>query len=83
MNINISTKFNIGDTVYITEYYNDIYYASKRRCEIRHISVDATPNMVVLYSVIDKDLGMISEYAEHMLFSSYEECKTWCDQKNC
>ena len=83
MNINIETKFNIGDTVYVTEYYNDIYYASKRRCIISHISIYANPNLVIAYNVIDKDLDMMSEYSESMLFSTYEECKKWCDEKNC
>ena len=83
MDINISTKFNVGDTVYVTDYYHDTYHASKRRCIINYINVYAAPTLDVVYSVIDKDLNIIIDYAESMLFSTYEECQNWCDKKNC
>lgn len=83
MRINIETKFNIGDTVYVTDYYNDTYHASKRRCIINYIDVHVVPNLVVIYSVTYKDWGTTSEYVEHMLFATYEECQKWCDERNC
>jgi hypothetical protein len=83
MEINITTKFNVGDIVYVPDYYYHTYYASTRKRIINYINIYAADNLVVVYSVLDKDLNMISEYAERMLFATYEECQKWCAEQNC
>ena len=75
------TKFNIGDTVWIPDlYYN--WYPSKNEYKIINIKVQINSNdQRIFYTVKDID-GYTHEYPESMCFSSYDECKQWCDKSN-
>lgn len=80
MKLSIETKFNIGDTVYIAECYED-WFAYKESCIISDISISANSQTThVLYEV--KQDGFTDRVPEDWIFSTYDECKKWCDEHN-
>lgn len=80
MNINISTKFNIGDTVYIPELYED-FFPNPKPQTVHGISVDADSKGVKIRYYIGGECR-INSMPERWLFSSYEECTKWCEENN-
>lgn len=80
MKINIETKFNINDFVYIPDRYYDEWFAPKHAYEICEIHVSVDDNICVYYSILYGD--MVCKRAERYLFASYEKCKQWCEKAN-
>lgn len=80
MKLSMETQFNIGDTVYIAEFYED-WFAYAKPCIITDISISAnTQTAHVLYEV--RQDGFKSRVPEDWVFGTYEECKKWCDEHN-
>ena len=80
MKIDIETKFNISDVVYIPEQYHDEWFALKRPFEIYKIIINTYGNTVyIYYELLDETL---IEYKEDFIFASYEGCEKWCREQN-
>lgn len=80
MKIDIETKFNISDFVYIPEQYHDEWFAPNHAYEICAIHVRVDDSICVYYSILYGD--MVCEHTDRYLFASYEECKQWCEKQN-
>ena len=80
MTLNIDTKFNIGDTVYAPEYYG-AYFVNNRPYVITDIFVKIARNnrVSLTYRIMQDELTDV--VSENFLFSTYEECKQWCDEQ--
>ena len=73
MKVDVTTKFNLGDTVYYKDYYYDIC-AIQGPCIISEIHVIMQNNKsLIMYTIKDKNIDV--SYPEHLLFHTYEECK--------
>ena len=80
MKIDVETKFNVGDVVYVAEHYYE-FYANKRPHTIKNIFVKATPwHTRILYEVECE--GVIEHISEVCVFATYEECTKWCKENN-
>lgn len=80
MDINIRTKYNIGDTVYVAINYYE-YYPQKIPYIITDISVKVNEqHSIIAYSI--KQDGCIDCVSEEWLFDTYEECTNWCKKQN-
>ena len=80
MKLSIETKFNIGDTVYIAECYED-WFAYKESCIISDISISANSQTTHVLYEVQQD-GFTDLVPEDWIFSTYDECKKWCDEHN-
>ena len=78
MNINVETKFNIGDMVYCPEPY---WWWIPNTEPMQIVSIDiqyrTIAKIIILYSLSDG-----CTYPEELCFVSREECKQWCNAKN-
>lgn len=79
MDINIKTKYNIGDTVYIPEFYEEFLPSKPFKVTgvLINISTDITSIQYQLQSSVYEET-----VAEPQVFSTYEECTKWCDNRN-
>ena len=80
MKLSIETKFNIGDTVYIAECYED-WFACKKPFIISDILISANSQTTHVLYEVQQD-GLKSRVPEDWVFGTYEECKKWCDEHN-
>ena len=80
MKLSIETKFNIGDTVYIAECYED-WFAYKKPCVISDISISANSKTTHILYEVQQD-GLTDRVPEDWVFGTYEECIKWCDEHN-
>ena len=71
----IETKYNIGDTIYIPEYYEE-YFPSK---PLQIDSILITSNYIVKY-ILNSSGYMALE--EQNIFKTYNECNEWCNKHN-
>ena len=79
MNINISTKYNVGDTVYLPEYYDS--YIPLGPFIITDIDVKIDKDGLNIFYIAVH--GEISERViEQRCFDSYGECTKWCKEHN-
>ena len=80
MEINLNTKFDIGDMVYIAERYYD-YYASKNPCTVIGISINISNNNTkIMYNLSQNDLTYLMP--EDLVFTNHKECAEWCKERN-
>lgn len=80
MKLSIETKFNIGDTVYIAERFED-WFAYKKPHIISDISISASSKAVHILYEVQQD-GFTDSVPEDLVFSTYEECAKWCNERN-
>lgn len=81
MDISIQTNFNVGDEVWVPDHYYD-WFPIENAHYITKIEVGiSSQGKEVFYAVKDQQ-GNIQEYPSRLCFSSYDECKQWCEQKN-
>lgn len=81
MEVNINTKFNIGDTVYAPDSY-EVYWANPVPYVVTDILIRTTRtnNIVITYQLLQDELTDV--VSEHFLFATHEECKQWCEIQN-
>ncbi|MGN0318742.1 MAG: hypothetical protein ACI4E1_12500 [Lachnospira sp.] len=80
MKIEVETKFNVGDLVYIPELYHHEWFTLKRPFEIYKIIIKTYGNTVyIYYELLDE---ILIERKEDFVFTSYEECERWCIEQN-
>ena len=80
MNVNINTKYNIGDQVYLAQIYHE-YYANSEPYEIVGINVHMNEHAIKFTYNIEQG-GVITTVSENLLFATYEECTKWCKEHN-
>lgn len=81
MKLSIETKFDIGETVYVADFYT-IYIPCKQQHIITNFDIHIfkdTP--VIVYDTVDQD-GLTDRFVERHLFRTYEECTKWCAEMN-
>lgn len=81
----IDTKFQIGDEVWIYDYFYDKYYPCKYPCKISEINVKITGDKTIIAYLLIVNHGEYQECQKHSsenFFSSYEECAKWCKKHN-
>lgn len=81
MDLNISTKYNIGDTVYIPDFYHS-YWANPTPYIITDIFIQVARNhnITIRYRVMQAELTDL--VFENFIFATYEECTKWCEKQN-
>lgn len=80
MKFTIDTKFNIGDTVYAADHYNE-FYAHHDPYIISDIIININNRDIrTMYCVEQGDRA--DRFPENWLFASYEECTKWCADNN-
>lgn len=81
MDINIKTKYNIGDIVYIPEHYEEFF--PSKPLTIISISVKVLPDVIYTeYEVCGGEFEYCEKASEDCIFLTYEECTKWCDNHN-
>lgn len=80
MKLSIETKFNIGDTVYLAECFED-WFAYEKPYIISDISISANRQTTHILYKVQQD-GFTDRVPEDWVFGTYEECKKWCDEHN-
>ena len=81
MKIEIETRFNIGDLVYLPGFDGEGFRPRKKPFEVQSFWIYYDPNskkITISYDLDDDLLG----YSESACFASYEECKQWCIEQN-
>ena len=80
MDFNISTKYDIGNKVYIAELYDK--YVSSNGLTVTTIEIEISANKTkVVYYLNDGD-NYKGYYTEEVLFETYEDCTKWCEEHN-
>lgn len=80
MDIEVSTKFNIGDSVYFPEFLYGEYYSSMQYIVRGVRLIFDADKMMIEYTVQCGDSTY--DLIESMCFRSYDECKEWCTNRN-
>ena len=78
--MNIKTKYNVGDTVWIIRFdfdKNEYIPDARKIVEIAIYVREKCLNMI--YSL---DTLYLQSFSENQLFNSREACQSACDQKN-
>ncbi len=82
MKINVDTKYNVGDTIYIAESYNGEYFPSQA-CEIIKIHLLCFGVNFLAERVYEiKNQGFPELISESACFATYAECTKWCEEHN-
>lgn len=82
MNINVITKFNIGDTVYMKEHYYDHWYISKAH-KVTEINVVIRQDKTNILYTVQSEHKITTHCPEDWLFVTSEEGAEWCKKHNC
>lgn len=80
MKITIETKFDIGDTVYIADSYDE-FYPHKQPYVVMDVLTNTNHGKTHIRYQVEID-GMIDFFPEEWVFLSYEECAQWCKEHN-
>lgn len=80
MDINIKTKYNIGDLVYTAGLYHELYPISNPYI-IKNILVNGNINKICINYEIEQN-RCIERISESWLFPTYAECTKWCEEHN-
>jgi len=78
--MNIKTKYNVGDTVWIIRFNydrNEYVPDARKIIEIAIYAMEKSLN--IIYSL---DTLYLQSFSENQLFNSREACQSACDQKN-
>lgn len=80
MNINIQTKFNVGDMVYVADLYHD-FYPQKEPYLITDLRLKANINHSYIRYEVQRD-DVVQLVPEEWIFATYADCTKWCDKRN-
>jgi len=81
MDINIQTKFNIGDKVWVPGLYYE-WYPMKNRYFITHIDIEIDSNDYQIFYIMKNENNSGQRYPDRLCFDSYDECEQWCMENN-
>lgn len=80
MRMTIETKFDIGEIVYIADFYEE-FIPRRTPMLIRNMDIRVYNNTpYITYLVMEN--GITERVPENWMFSTYEECVQWCNKKN-
>ena len=78
--MNIKTKYNVGDTVWIIRFnYDRNEYVPDARKIIEIAIYVREKSLNIIYSL---DTPYLQSFSEDQLYASKEECQEVCDNKN-
>lgn len=80
MDFNISTKYNIGDKVYIAELNGT--YVPSNELTVMTIEVEISDNKTKVVYYLNNGDDYKGYYIEEVLFATYEDCTKWCEERN-
>lgn len=79
MDINKQSKFNLGDEVYIANYYDE-FTPSKPYTVTAVLTITDGNGTVVKYRIRNATEEIVM--FEHSCFGTCEECTKWCEKHN-
>lgn len=81
MKIEIETRFNIGDLVYLPGFDGEEFRPRKKPFEVQSFwtCYDSHSKKITISYDLDDDWSGCSE---SVCFASYEECEKWCREQN-
>jgi len=78
--MNIKTKYNVGDTVWIIRFnYDRNEYVPDARKIIEIAIYVMEKSLNIIYSL---DTPYLQSFSEDQLYATKEECQEVCDKKN-
>ena len=83
MRIEVDTKFNIGDTVYVPEPHR-IWFGTTEPSKVTDVIVQyrlengGKINQIILYELSNE----MFPCNEAICFATFEECQQWCREQN-
>lgn len=80
MQIIIETKFDIGEVVYIADFYEE-FIPRRKPVLVRNFDIRFYGNQTFVTYLVIED-GITERVSEGWMFSTYEECVEWCEKKN-
>lgn len=83
--INVKTKYKIGDQIWFADYFHDTFCPCKYYGEIYEINIEIDKNQTCIYYWVVVDYNGNKEfekYSENACFATYEECTKWCEEHN-
>lgn len=80
MDFNITTKYDLGDSVYIAELYDEYMPSKELTVTTIEFSISTNKTKVVYY--LNEGDGYKGYYSEDALFATCEECTKWCEEHN-
>lgn len=80
MDFNITTKYDIGDKVYIAERCDK--YVPSEELIVTTIEIEISANKTKVIYYLNKGDEFHSYYFEDLLFATCEECTKWCEEHN-
>ena len=81
MNINVTTKFNIGDTVHTIYHYEEYWCVEHDEFIVQEIRIARSLSGTYIIYVL-KNGAYSTQCPEEYCFDSYDSAKAWCLQKN-
>lgn len=76
MTIAINAKYNIGDTIYVADYFDEFI---PKACVINEIqTITSKIGTCIKYRVDDGEWRDF--YQENRCFATYAECLKWCKE---
>lgn len=80
MDFNITTKYSIGDRVYVASHYYDMY-AESEPYVVTDVFIHIDKHRTHITYELDQD-GLTTRTSEDRLFSTFKECIQWCKAQN-
>ena len=81
MEINVTSKFNLGDRVWVPELYADEWYVSQQiEYHVSDIAVFISSDGTRIIYTIKNSGGVVLKYPEETCFSNYSDCEKWCKE---
>jgi hypothetical protein len=83
MKVDINTKFNVGEQVYIPTNYSGTWYVENKSNTINGITITLNDFGTKITYSIEPGLECftIINVPEEYVFANYEECNQWCINK--
>lgn len=80
MDFNITTKYDLGDSVYIAELYDEYMPSKELTVTTIEFSISTNKTKVVYY--LNEGDGYKGYYSEDALFATCADCTEWCEKQN-
>ena len=81
MQIIINTKYNVGDTVYIADYFHGEYLVCPKTYTVEAFHIFVEEGKQELKYTLHGDYGY-TMLKEDNCFGSCAECTKWCEKQN-
>lgn len=78
MNLEITTKYNIGCHVYIPEFYEGYVVAGPYT--ITNIEININADRTKISYCVNNGDAFMGCFPEDRFFGTYDECAKWCEE---